>query len=262
MNSTALHRLVYTELVMAVREPAAMFMMVVLPLAVFLALGFSVGSIEIPVERDSGVDEMFHVRDVLLAGNIAWVTAVFGIIALPQALVEFRQHGVFRRYRVTPMPSYMLIIAPLAVGAAVVLASLALMLVVGWQVFDIRFAGNVAIVALAVFVSYLAFAALGAATTARIRNVRTALGVGFVLFAPMFVLSGSFGPRESFPAVLRVVGDWLPLTHAHDLLTFLWLGAPWEVETTIGMPIWVSFTYLGATAAVCAAAGVRLFRWE
>ena len=165
------------------------------------------------MNRDSGIVEMFHVRDVLLAGNIAWVTAVFGIVALPQTLVEFRQHGVFRRYRVTSMPTYMLIVAPLAVGAAVIVVSLALMLVVGWLLFDIRFAGNAAMVALAIFVSYMAFAALGAAITARIRNVRTALGLGLALFAPMFVLSGAFGPRETFPAALRVVGDWLPLTH-------------------------------------------------
>ncbi len=262
MNSTALRWLIYTELLLALREPAAMFMSVILPLAVFLALGFSVGSIEIPVDRDSGIVEMFHVRDVLLAGNIAWVTAVFGIVGLPQTLVEFRQHGVFRRYKVTPMPSYMLVIAPLAVGAAVIVASLALMLVVGWLVFDIRFAGNAAMVALGILVSYMAFAALGTAVTARIRNVRTALGLGFVLFAPMFVLSGAFGPRETFPAALRAVGDWLPLTHSYDLLTFLWLDATWGVETTIGAPIWVSFAYLGAIAAVCVAASVRLFRWE
>ena len=214
------------------------------------------------MSKDSGVADLFHVRDVLLAGNIAWVTVGFGIVALPQALVEFRQFGVFRRYRVTPMPSSALIAAPLAVGAAVIVASLALMLVVGWVVFDIRFAGNAAMVALAVLVSYLAFAALGIAVTARIRNVRTALGLGLVLFAPMFVLSGSFGPRETFPAVLRAVGDWLPLTHSHDLLTYLWLGGTWEVETTIGTPIWVSFAYLGVAAAVCVAAGVRLFRWD
>ena len=104
MNATALRRLIYTELLLALREPGAMFMSVILPLAIFLALGFSVGDIEIPVETDAGSVEMFHVRDVLLAGNIAWVTAIFGIVALPQTLVEFRQHGIFRRYRVTPMP--------------------------------------------------------------------------------------------------------------------------------------------------------------
>ena len=262
MNLTALRWLIYTEMLLALREPAAMFMSVILPLAVFLALGFSVGGMEIPVERDTGIVETFHVRDVLLAGNIAWVTAVFGIVALPQTLVEFRQHGIFRRYRVTPMPSYMLIIAPLAVGAAIIVVSLTLMLVVGWLVFDVRFAGNAAIVALAIFVSYMAFAAFGTAVTARTRSTRTALGLGLALFAPMFVLSGAFGPRESFPAALRVVGDWLPLTHAYDLLTFLWLGATWEVETTIGAPIWVSFAYLGAIAAVCVAVGVRLFRWD
>lgn len=262
MNSTALGRLIHVELLLVLREPAAMFTSVILPLAIFLALGFSIGAVEIPVDRDAGVVETFHVRDVLLAGNIAWVTAIFGIVSLPQVLVEFRQHGVFRRYRVTPMPSYMLIVAPLAVGAAVITASLALMLVVGWQVFDIRFAGSTAMVALAIVVSYMAFAALGAALTARIRNVRTALGLGLALFAPMYVLSGSFGPRETFPAALRMVGDWLPLTHSYDLLTHLWLGGTWEVETTIGSPIWVSFIYLGVLAAACAAASVRLFRWD
>ncbi len=262
MNATALRRLIFTELLLALREPGAMFMSVILPLAVFLALGFSVGNIEIPVEGDAGSVELFHVRDVLLAGNIAWVTAIFGIVALPQTLVEFRQYGIFRRYRVTPMPAYLLIVAPLAVGAVVILVSLALMLVVGWQVFDIRFGGNAAQVALAILVSYLAFAAVGAAITARIRSTRTALGLGLVLFAPMFVLSGAFGPRESFPDALQLVGDWLPLTHAYDLLTFLWLGATWETETTIGVPIWVSFVYLGALAAVCVAASVRLFRWD
>ena len=262
MNSTALGRLIHTELLLVAREPAAVFTSVILPLAIFLALGFSVGGVEIPVDRNAGVVEIFHVRDVLLAGNIAWVTAIFGIVSLPQALVAFRQHGVFRRYRVTPMPSYMLIVAPLAVGAAVIAASLALMLVVGWWVFDIRFAGNAALVALAIFVSYMAFAALGAAITARIRNVRTALGLGFVVFAPMYVLSGSFGPRETFPDALRMVGDWLPLTHSYDLLTFLWLGGTWEVETTIGTPIWFSFVYLGVLAAACVAAAARLFRWD
>ena len=262
MNSTALRRLVYTELLLALREPVAMFLSVILPLAVFLALGFSVGSTEIPVDRDEGIVELFHVRDVLLAGNIAWVTAVFGIIALPQTLVEFRQHGTFRRYRVTPMPASMLILAPLAVGGAVIVVSLVLMLVVGWLVFDVRFAGNAAMVALAVLVSYLAFAALGTAITARTRSTRTALGLGLAVFAPMFVLSGAFGPRETFPDALQRVGDWLPMTHAYDLLTFLWLGATWGVETTIATPIWVSFVYLGAIAAVCVAASVRLFRWE
>ena len=262
MNYAALTRLLYAELLLALREPAALFMFLILPLATFLVLGFSVGDIEIPVTRDSGDVDTFHVRDVLLAGNVAWVIAGFGVIAFPQVMVEFRQYGIFRRYRVTPMPSYMLIVSSLLVGAMVILASLVLMLVVGWLIFDIRFAGNAAMVILATFVSYAAFAALGAAITARIRNVRTALGLGLTLFAPMVVLSGAFGPRDQFPDALRLAGDWMPLTHAYDLLTFLWLGGTWGVETTIGTPIWVSFVYLGAAAVVCVGASARLFRWD
>ena len=262
MNFNTVHSLLYSELLLALREPAVVFTSLVLPLAVFLALGFSVGGTEIPVETSTGGTETFHVRDVLLAGNIAWVTAIFGIVSLPQSIVEYRQHGVFRRYRVTPMPSYMLILAPLIIGGAVIVLSLSVMLIVGELVFDIRFTGDVAMVVLAVLTSYISFATVGATITARVRNVKTALGLGFLVFAPMFVLSGSFGPRETFPEVLRAIGDWLPLTHAYDLLTFLWLGADWHVETTIGVPIWASFTYLGVIAAVCFVASARMFRWE
>ena len=51
-------------------------------------------------------------------------------------------------------------------GSAAILASLALMLVVGWLIFDIPFAGNVAMVALAMTHSYdlLIFLWLGATT--------------------------------------------------------------------------------------------------
>ena len=262
MNITAIGRLIHTEFLLTLREPSALIMMLALPLAVFLALGFSVGDIEIPVDRDLGIVEMFHVRDVLLAGNIAWVTAAFGIIALPQALVEYRQHGIFRRYRLTPMSSHMPVAAILAVGAAIILVSLAIMLVAGRIIFNIRFAGNIGMLALAILVSYAAFASLGAAISSRIRSVKASLALGLVLFLPMFVLSGAFGPREDFPAILRGVGDWLPLTHSYDLLTYLWLGAGWREETTIGTPIWVSFVYMGVITSVCVTLSTRLFRWE
>ena len=63
MNSTALRRLIYTEALLALREPGAMFMSVMLPLAVFLALGFSVGS-----TRDSGGQGHRHRGDVSCKG--------------------------------------------------------------------------------------------------------------------------------------------------------------------------------------------------
>ena len=51
MNSTALRWLIYTELLLVMREPAAIFMSLVLPVALFLGLGFSIGSLEIEVDR-------------------------------------------------------------------------------------------------------------------------------------------------------------------------------------------------------------------
>ena len=47
---------------------------------------------------------------------------------------------------------------------------------------------------------------------------------------------GAFGPGGSFPNALQVVGDWLPMAHPYDQLTFLWLGGIWGVERTSARP--------------------------
>src|SRR5690606_31842745 len=46
----------------------------------------------------------------------------------------------------------------------------------------------------------------------------------FTLFlTPMMFLSGVFFPREQLPAPLRIASDWLPLTHAVELVRPLFM---------------------------------------
>ena len=95
--------------------PAVIFMTLIRPMALVPRLIYTtVGGYEIQVERAA-----LDVVDVSCMGCSASGQhrlgdgGVWYRFRCPNALVEYRQHGVFRRYRVTPMPSYMRIMAPL-----------------------------------------------------------------------------------------------------------------------------------------------------
>ena len=76
------------------------------------------------------------------------------------------------------------------------------------------------------------------------------------ILLPMAFLSGAFGPRGSYPEVLRAIGDALPLKYLLELVYGVYLDSrsPWDY---------------GTAAAVLAAWGVaglvvaaRRFGWE
>ena len=71
---------------------------------------------------------------------------------------------------------------------------------------------------LAIVIGAAVFAALGVATASLIRSAEgSSAVVNFVSFPAAF-LTGSFGPTRHYPAVLRWVGDVLPLKYLVDIV--------------------------------------------
>jgi ABC-2 type transport system permease protein len=67
------------------------------------------------------------------------------------------------------------------------------------------------------------FAALGTATASVIRSAEGASAVVNFILLPMAFLSGAFGPTRGYPAVLRAIGDVLPLTYLVKLVDAVYL---------------------------------------
>jgi len=67
------------------------------------------------------------------------------------------------------------------------------------------------------------FAALGTATASVIRSAEGASAVVNFILLPMAFLSGAFGPTKGYPAVLRAIGEVLPLTYLVKLVDAVYL---------------------------------------
>ena len=102
----------------------------------------------------------------------------------------------------------------------------------------------------------LASAALGTATASVIRSAEGSSAVVNFILLPMAFLSGAFGPTKGYPAVLRAVGDVLPLTYLVKLVNAVYLH---------GHGFWTqpeALAILGAWGIAGLVFTIFRFRWE
>lgn len=192
-------------------------------------------------------------NDVQVAGYLAMVIATMSIMGIPEQLAQYREWGVLRRLRATPMHPSTIIGAEVVLATAVTVAGGAILVVTGLLGFGLELpAAPVAVVAafLAGTAAMLGMAFLLASLPFPARTTRA---IATVTFFPMIFVSGATFPAEELPAAARAIGDVLPLSYAVDALQDGWLQGTWNIT---------ALAVLAVTAAVASALAVRLFRWE
>lgn len=247
-RSRGFSQLVAVELKMFFREPVAVLFGVGFPLMILAVFGSTIG-------QQPAFDD-FRVVDLFVPGLVAMVTAYLGIGGIPIVCAEYREMGVFRRYKVSPVPLEFVSGAQVVVGlAALVLASL-LLIGVAIGAFNVPVEGNLlAFVAIALL-GALSMFSLGFAVASVVRTARTAQSVASGLFLPMIFLSGAALPRSQFPDWMRSLSEVIPLTHLVDTLTAAWIGQAFTSND------WISLFLLFDVAVISAGFARLTFKWE
>lgn len=272
-----LFALIHQEIQLYLREPAAFFFILVFPSLLIVIFGYTFGQ-EVILEMPDG--HSFRIIDVMVAGNLSWVMASIGLLGVYPALTAMRETHTLKFYRTHPMRSWHLMAAHYVTGVFSTGLSLLIMLAIGWLLFRIRFGGNILLTVPVLLVIYTAFFSMGFTLAAITRTARLAQALGSVIFFPMFALSGSMGPRDVFPPFLKLLSDLMPLSHAFDVLTAVWISSPgldvlqevlhtFQEGTTIGgvtlfagVPVYQSLLYLVVLAVVMSVLAVKTFRWD
>ena len=175
--------------------------------------------------------------------------------ALPIQTSVNRELGILRRYRVTPLRPLTYFAADVASYWVMALAGMALLVVVGKLVYDVRFEGNILSVLAGFTLGTLAFLAIGFVIASLAPSARVAQTVGMVLSYPMMFLCGATIPSELLPSSVQRIADFLPLTYVVKLMRGLWVGEPWS-------DLWLEATVLTGILVICGAISARFFRWE
>jgi ABC-2 type transport system permease protein len=234
------------EFLLLIREPAAVGFTLLLPL-VLLALNGGGGNRPDPDLGGAGL------VDYLVPGYLVYVMTTSAIMALPETLASYRDRGILRRLRVSPLRPWQIIGAHAATHVAMTAAGLVLLVAVGAAAFGLRAPAGWAATGLAAGAALACVLATGFVLGALLPTVRTTQAVAAALYFPAIFISGAVFPRPAQPEFAQRIGDFLPLTYAVEAIHTAW---------TAGTVHWAAVGVCAAVSVVFAAVALRSFRWE
>ena len=243
-----LWKLTWLEIKIFVREPLGVFGTVVIPVVIFAALGRLFGG-RTPSPDDRALVEL----DLPVFASL--LIALNAVLSLVTVIAIYREGGILKRLRATPLRPHVILIAHVVVKLLMTAATLALTILVGARYYPIRGDVNVAVYALALLFVTTSILSLGFVIASVVPTARFAQPVGSLLLYPMVALSGLFVPVDSLPATLRLISRVVPLTYAVSLLKGIWKGDAW----------WIHLGDIAALLVVsvaCTVISARVFRWE
>jgi len=244
-----LAKLTLIEAKLFLREPEAAFFTLAFPLLLLFIFGSIYGNEPAPFFGGRGS------VDVSVPAYMAMIIGTTGLLSIGISMASYREKGILRRLRATPLRPAAILITQVAVNFAMTLLGVLLLVIAARLIYGLRFEGNVLSVLWAFTLSTLSFFSIGfllasLAPTARVANI-----VGMVLYFPNLFLSGATFPKELFPQTLRLVSRLLPLTYVVDLLQGLWFGEAWS-NYLVAVAVLVGMLVLGVVLSA------RFFRWE
>ncbi len=242
-------QLMITNLRLFLREPITAFFTLGFPIMLVLIFGSMFGN------KPSSLLGGYGSMDVSMPAYTALILGSIGFMTVAMGTSSYRETGVLRRYRATPLRPVTYILADVTVNLIMTLLGMAGVVLVGWLLYRVRFEGQPLNVFLAVVLSALAMFSIGYLIASLAPNARAAQVISMVIFYPMMFLSGAGMPLELLPATIRRIADFLPLTYPVRLLRGLWFGGTWSEH-------WLEVAVLGGILVLCTALASRLFRWE
>lgn len=199
--------------------------------------------------RHDPVPLLRHMGELLTVSVLGG--ACFG---LPTTLVSERERGVWRRYRLAPVGTGMLVLSTALARYVIVLTAGAMQFAVALAVGMTAPADPAGLFVVFTFVAF-AFIGLGLVIAMLADSVPAVQALGQCIFLPMLIIGGVAVPLGSLPTWAQHVSAFFPGRYAVEGLqtcvTGEGLGAAWfEVAA------------LGAIGAAGCLAAAKLFRWE
>lgn len=245
---TGLLKLSWIETKVFLREPLGVVGALGVPVLAFVLFGRALRG----GQRADAALQQAPFNLTILAALLIALGAVQSLVAI---MAIYREGGILKRLRATPLSPLAILGAHVLVKLAFTLVGLLLLLLAGRRVLPGALPPDVASFAAALLLGTLSILSLGFVLASVVPTARFAQPLGAVVLYPMVALSGLFFPVERLPPALRAVAAVLPTTHAVSLMQGVWDGRGWGAQ-------WGSVGALLLVFAVCMTLATRWFRWE
>jgi ABC-2 type transport system permease protein len=234
------HHLSY-DLKTGVRDRSKLLMFYLFPFVFFFVVGGFM------VQINPGF------RQTMLPGMVLFAFMSSVLLSLPNGLVQARESGVFRSYRINGVPSASILAAPV-IGALVHMVVVSLVIVfAGTRLYGGVPPASVPGFVAAALLSFLAYAGLGTLIGVAAGNANVSILISQLLYIPSILLGGIMVPASVMPPAFRRIGLLLPASHAMRVFT----GLAYR-----GSPQAASLVVLGASVGLSFVLSALIFEWD
>ncbi len=245
-----LWKLTWLETKIFLREPLGVIGSVGIPVVIFVVFGRLFGT---DARRGSpGLPRIVSVDLPILTSLLITTSTVLSLVAI---IAIYREGGILRRLRATPLRPYTILTAHVLVKLLFTAITLIAMLVAGRRYFAIDASVPFASFTLALLFTTVSCLSLGFLLASIVPTARFAQPLGTLILYPMLGISGLFVPLSHLPPMLRAIARVLPLTYAVSLLRGIWQNEGWLAHMS-------DVAILSLMFAVFTAASAKVFRWE
>jgi ABC-2 type transport system permease protein len=239
---TMLWRMSRMEATFFVRERQALFWTMFLPAFMLTFFGKVFGG--------PGYTEF------LVAGLVGMNLMSMALFSLGAVLVGYRERGILRRLRVTPLTAGTFVAAHVLNRFVIGVVQACFLLLLGYLLFGVTPRGGIFAIFIIVTLGLFCFLSIGLMLASTVRHIATANGIANLVFLPALFLGGAYFPIDTFPPLLRTIGSALPL--APFLAAFRAVYGGGRSLADVAVPL-VTIVVWGLVGAVVS---VRFFRWE
>jgi ABC-2 type transport system permease protein len=245
-----LWKLTWLEIKIFLREPLGAIGTIGIPVLMFVALGRMFGP---TAAIDSSRVPLFVTYDLpVFTGILILLNAVLSLVTIVSI---YREGGILRRLRATPLRPYTILSAQVIVKLILNVITISLMVMAGRRYYPIYADVRVANFIIALGFATMSILSIGFLIASIVPSARFAQPIGALILYPMLAVSGLFFSIEALPPVVRLVARALPLTYAVSLLRGIWNGHAWLSHAT-------DIAALVTIFAICTALSAKVFRWE
>lgn len=242
--ATALLR---SEAKLLARNPGVMLWTAILPVAASIVLA-AIPAVRSPSDALGGLS-FFAVYQPIL---VLFAITMLAVQALPDVLTRYREMGVLKRLRTTPVSPALLLGAQLVLTLIVSVGCM-LVMVIGPALVGAPWPGDVPGFVVGYLLSAWALLGLGMVIASLFRNAKVAAGFGTVLFFVLQFAAGLWLQRPLMPDWMRHISDFTPSGAGAQALTDAAAGHWPQLLHLVVLAVW---------GAVMSAVAVRKFSWE
>ena len=245
-----LWKLTWLEIKIFLREPLGAFGSILFPVLIFVVVSRFAGGRPTP-----GLLSTAGFLRIGLPVFVSVLIALSGVLSLVTIISIYREGGILKRLRATPLRPQTILTAHVLVKLTLTAVTLVLTVLAGKRFYPVDVHFPVFGFTIALLISTWSILSIGFLIASIVPTARFAQPIGAAILYPMMGLCGLFVPLESLPPALHAVARLLPLTYAVSLLEGIWKGEAWSAH--LG-----DIAALVAVFAICTALSAKVFRWE